>query len=167
MKLITKTIWLAVLLCAIITVLCLQSKADAAWTLTPSKVPYPSGHYIKWKVLCTGDGSALAATDILPLMPPGLLKYVLGGALMEMKVSPGIGAVIPDNTFDVTLSDEEGDALWASTGISKDVITWFDLSEDIAIFPPITGKLYLTISDIGTTGDQVTLYFITWQEEDK
>ena len=162
MKRLNKAIGVMVLLCA----LCFgfQGQAVAAWTLTVSGVA-EAGHYIKWKVLCTGDGGALTATDLLALMPTAVLNKVQGNTLMAMKVYPGTGGVIPDNTFDVTLSDDESDAIWASTAISKDAITWFDMSKDIKIYLPVTNKLYLTISDIGTSGDQVTLYFITWKED--
>ena len=144
-------------------ILLLVSSAWAGWELTPSKVA-TAGHYIKWKVVCTGDGAALAATDLLPLLPDQLLRQVQGQTLMVLKVYPGEGGVIPDNTFTVTLSDEESDVLWTKAAISEAAISWHDLSSDIGIFIPITGSLYLTINDIGTNGDQVTLYFISWKE---
>lgn len=162
MKRSSKAIGIMVLLCA----LCFgfQGKAEAVWTLTVSGVA-EAGHYIKWKVLCTGDGGVLTATDLVALMPTAVLNKVQGNTLLAIKVYPGVAGVIPDNTFDVTLSDDESHAIWASTAISKDTFTWFDMSKDIKIYPPVTGKLYLTISDIGTAGDQVTLYFITWKED--
>lgn len=138
----------------------------ATWTLASSVVK-KSGHYVKWKVLCTSDGSALSATDILTVangMPASLRRNVQGQTLMKMKVSPGIGGVIPNATINITLTDDEDDSLWADTGISKDAISWHDMSKDINIYIPITGKLYLAINDLGDSGDQVTLYFITWYE---
>ena len=84
---------------------------------------------------------------------------------MLLKVSPGTGAVIPNTTIDITLADEEGDTIWSDTAISKDAVTWHTLSSTIGAYPPITGKLYLALNDIGDSGDQVTLYFITWREE--
>jgi hypothetical protein len=83
-----------------------------------------------------------------------------------MKVSPGTGGVIPDTTINITLSDDEQDALYTKTAISKDAISWHSLNDDIGIYIPVMGALYLTINDIGTSGDQVTLYFITWKEDD-
>ena len=135
--------------------------SQAAWTITPSKVS-EAGNYIKWKVVCTSDGAAYSATDLLSLstMPSRLLRKIQGETLMLMKVSPGTGGVIPDTTIDITLSDDEQDALFTKTTISKDAISWHDLSADIDAFIPLTGKLYLTINDIGTSGDQVILYFV-------
>ena len=97
---------------------------------------------------------------------PGAEKLRLGQGetLMLMKVSPGTGSVIPNTTINITLTDNEGDAVWADTGISKDAISWHDMSEDIAAYIPVLGKLYLTLNDIGDSGDQVTLYFICWRE---
>lgn len=132
-----------------------------AWTLAVSKVSQ-TRHYLKWKVVCTSDGGALSATDLVALMPADLSRQEQ--ALMKMKVVPGTGGVAPDTTIDITLTDDEGNSLWADTDISKDSATWHTLSADIGIHLPVFSKLYLAVNDIGTTGDQVTLYFISWME---
>lgn len=159
--------YLVILLAFIILMIFSSGSAMAAWTITPAKVT-KAGHYLKWSVTLTSDGAALSATDLLAHanMPSRLLRDIQGETLMLMKVSPGTGGVIPNTTINVTLSDDEEDALFTETGVSKDAISWHDLSSDIGAFPPITGKLYLTLNDIGDSGDQVTLYFITWLEED-
>ena len=144
-------------------VLLLVSSAWADWTLVVSGVS-EAGHYMKWKVVCTSDGGALSATNILALPGARLLRVGQGETLMLLKVSPGTGAVIPDNTIDIILSDAEQDALWTETTISKDAISWHDMSDDIDAYIPVLGPLYLTLNDIGTAGDQVTLYFISWRE---
>jgi len=144
-------------------VLLLASSAWADWTLVVSGVS-EAGHYMKWKVVCTSDGGALSATNILALPGARLLRVGQGETLMLLKVSPGTGAVIPDNTIDIILSDAEQDALWTETTISKDAISWHDMSDDIDAYIPVLGPLYLTLNDIGTAGDQVTLYFISWRE---
>ena len=146
-------------------VIVLTVPAWATWTITPSTVSQ-AGHYIKWKVVLTSDGAALSATDLIALMPARLKRDVQGETLMLMKVSPGTGGVIPDTTLNITLTDDEGDTIWADTGISKDAVTWHDLSADVDAYIPVLGLLYLAINDIGGSGDQVTLYFITWVEED-
>jgi len=151
------------LLLTIALVLLLASSAWADWTLVVSGVS-EAGHYMKWKIVCTSDGNALSATNMLGLPGTHLLRIGQGETLMLMKVSPGTGAVIPDNTIDITLSDAEGDVVWTDTGISKDAITWHDMSDDIDAYIPVLGPLYLTLNDIGTAGDQVTLYFISWRE---
>jgi len=133
------------------------------WTLTPSLV-VEAGHYVKWKVVCTSNGSALSATDMIGEMAARMVRKIQGETLMAMKISPGTGAVIPNTTINITLSDDEGDALFTTTGASKDAISWHDLSDDISIFIPVTGVLKLAVNDIGDSGDQITLYFITWRE---
>jgi len=145
-------------------ILFLTSQAWAAWDLTASKVS-KAEHYLKWKVVCTCDGAALAITDLLPLLSEQLLRDVQGETLMLMKVSPGTAGVAPDNVFTVTLSDGEGDALYTEVGVTHLAISWHDLGDDIKAYIPVMSKLYLTITDIGTNGDQVTLYFIMWIEE--
>lgn len=155
-----KTLWMITLFSLLLFA---STQAMAGWTVTSSKVS-EAGHYFKWKVVCTCDGNAYSATDLLASMGSRLLKKVQGETLMLLKVSPGTAGVIPDTTINIILSDEESDALWTETAISKDAISWHDLSSDINAFIPVTGKLYLTVNDIGTSGDQVTLYFITWRE---
>lgn len=138
----------------------------ATWTLTPSTVSV-AGHYVKWKVVCTSDGDALSATDLIAKIKASderLLYYVQGETLMAMKISPGLTTVAPDTTINVTLSDDEGDALFTITGASNTAISWHDLSNDVYIYIPVMNLLYLALNDIGTSGDQVTLYFITWKE---
>jgi len=144
-------------------ILLIASQAWADWTLIVSSVT-ETQHYVKWKVVCTSDGNALSATNLLALPGARLLRIGQGEALMFLKVSPGTGAVIPNGTIDITLSDLEGDALWADTAISKDAVSWHDMSKDLPNYPPVLGKLYLTLNDIGDAGDQVTLYFISWRE---
>ena len=144
-------------------VLMTVSMAWADWTLIVSGVS-EAGHYMKWKIVCTSDGEALSATNMFALSGARNLRLGQGETLMLMKVSPGTGAVIPDATIDITLSDMEEDTLWTKTTISKDAISWHDMSDDIDAYPPILGPLYLTLNDIGTAGDQVTLYFIAWRE---
>ena len=150
------------LLLTVAFVLMMISMAWADWTLTVSEVSQTQ-HYIKWKVVCTSDGEALSATDMLDLLPESL-RFVQGETLMSMKVSPGTGAVIPNATIDITLSDAESDALWTDTTISKDAISWHDMSKDLPNYIPVLGALYLTMNDIGDAGDQVTLYFTSWRE---
>jgi len=144
----------------------LASPALATWTITPSVV-WTAGHYVKWKVVLTGDNSGLSATDILAQFSSNRdLNKVQGETLMAMKVVPGTGGVAPDNTLNITLSDDEGNTLWADTGIAYLSDTdWQVTSSDIGIFIPVGTVLYLTMNDIGGDGDQVTLYFITWREE--
>lgn len=149
---------------ALFTVLLLVVPAWATWTITPSIVSQ-AGHYLKWKVVLTSDGSALSATDLLAQMSARMVRQLQGETLMSMKVSPGTGGVIPNTTINVTLSDDEQDALFTMTGASKDAISWHDLSNSINMYPPVTGLLYLTVNDVGDSGDQVTLYFIMWMEE--
>lgn len=140
------------------------SSCLATWTLTPSRVSR-AGHYMLWKVVCTSDGSALSATDLVALMPAQLKAQAQGSTQMVMKVSPGTVAVAPDTTIDVTLSDAQGTAIFVHTGYSNVAdTTGISLAEDYGAYPTIYGAFYLTLNDIGTSGDQVTLYFEAWIE---
>ena len=132
------------------------------WTVTVTR-EHKTFHYLKWKVVLTSDGGALAATDLVALMPEQLKNQ--NQLLMLLKVSPGTGGVLPDNTFTITFTDEEGDAIWTKAAISNVAVSWHSMSEDIGAYIPLFDKLYLAIDDIGTAGDQITLYFISWLEE--
>jgi len=142
----------------------MTSMAQAAWTLTPSRVSLTK-HYLLWKVVCTSDGSSMAATDLVAMMDSNLKYVVQGSSMMIMTVSPGLTTVAPDTTIDVTLSDEQATAIFVHTGYSNTAdTTGISLAEDFNQYPPVFGKLYLTLNDIGATGDQVTLYFLCWIE---
>jgi hypothetical protein len=154
-----KLFWIVLL----VTLFWAQS-ALATWTLAPSIVSR-AGHYLVWKVLCTSDGSAMAATDLLALMDANLKKQVQGATHMIMTVSPGLTTVAPDTTIDVTLSNGQGIAVFVHTGYSNTAdTTGISLAEDYNQYLVPYGKFYLTLSDIGTSGDQVTLYFEAWIE---
>jgi len=141
------------------------SQAWAAWTLTPTLVS-KTGHYLLWKVVCISDGNSLTATDLIPLMSDNLKRLVQGSSMMIMKVVPGTATVAPDATINVTLSDAQGASIFVHTGYSNTAdTTGISLAEDYNQYLPVHDKFYLTINDIGTTGDQVTLYFECWMEE--
>jgi hypothetical protein len=154
-----------VFILAAILLLMASASCFAAWTLTPSKVDR-DGHYLTWKVLCTSDGSSLAATDLVALMPIGLANLARGATMMIMTVAPGADAVAPDTTIDVTLSDAQGIPIFVHAAYSNTAnTTGISLSEDFNQYPAIHSKLYLILNDIGTAGDQVTLYFECWTED--
>jgi len=153
------------LLLAAVVFFLMVSQAFATWTLTPSLVG-KVGHYLTWKVVCTSDGSALSATDLVAKMDDRLKKLVQGSTMMIMKVSPGLVGVAPDTTIDVTLSDAQGTAIFVHAAYSNVAdTTGISLAEDFNQYPTVHDKFYLTLSDIGTTGDQVTLYFECWMED--
>ena len=84
---------------------------------------------------------------------------------MVMTVSPGTGSVAPDTTINITLSNAQGIAVFVHTGYSNTAdTTGISLSEDFNQYPTVFGLFYLTLNDIGASGDQVTLYFDCWIE---
>ena len=91
-----------------------------------------------------------------------LKKLIQGSTLMEMKVVPGTGSVIPDTTINLDIEDRDNSNLWSKTAMSKDAESRHKLWEDIGTFLPVMDKLYLVLNDIGTAGDQVTLHFMAW-----
>lgn len=154
-----------IILTIILAVMLMASNAFATWTLTPSIVSQ-AGHYLTWKVVCTSDGSSLSATDLVAQMDNNLKKLVQGSTMMIMKVSPGLTAVAPDTTINVTLSDAQGTAIFIHTAYSNtEDTTGISLAEDFNQYFTVHDKFYLTLNDIGTTGDQVTLYFECWLED--
>jgi hypothetical protein len=156
-----KLLWYSVLVACL---LLFASSSYAAWTLTPSAVSR-AGHYFIWKVVCTSDGNALSATNLISLMDSSLRSEVQGATHMIMTVAPGTGAVAPDTTIDVTLSNAQGVAVFVHAGYSNvATTTGIDLSEDYNQYLVPYELFYLTLSDIGTSGDRVTLYFETWIE---
>ena len=153
------------LLLAVVVFFLMVSQAFATWTLTPSLVG-KVGHYMTWKVVCTSDGSALTATDLVAKMDARLKKLVQGSTMMIMTVSPGVVGVAPDTTIDITLSNAQGIPVFVHTGYSNTAdTTGISLAEDYNQYFTVDGLFYLTMSDIGSSGDQVTLYFFCWMED--
>lgn len=153
------------ILLALLLVFMFSVNSMATWTLTPSLVS-KAGHYMLWEVVCTSDGNALTATDLVAQMPAELKRLVQGSALMIMTVSPGTSTVAPDTTIDVTLSNAQGIAFFVHTGYSNTAdTTGISLAEYYNQYPTVFDKLYLTLNDIGSSGDQVTLYFFCWLED--
>lgn len=154
-----------ILLTIILAVMLMASNAFATWTLTPSIVSR-SGHYLTWKVVCTSDGNALTATDLVAKMDSGLKKLVQGSTMMIMTVSPGVVGVAPDTTIDITFSNAQGIPVFVHTAYSNTAdTTGISLAEDYNQYFTVDGLFYLTMSDIGSSGDQVTLYFFCWMED--
>ena len=148
----------------ILTMLLFASSSWAAWVLKPSLVSIAK-HYMIWKVECTSDGNALTATDLVALMEPSLRDLVQGSTLMIMTVSPGTGSVAPDTTINVSLSNSQNIVVFTHDAYSNTAdTTGIDLSEDYNQYLTVYSKFYLTLNDIGTSGDKVTLYFDCWVE---
>ena len=98
-------------------------------------------------------------------MPEGPKKAVQGGTMMIMTVSPGTTTVAPDTTIDITLSNAQGIAVFVHTGYSNTAdTTGISLAEDFNQYLTAHDKFYLTLNDIGSAGDQVTIYFECWDE---
>lgn len=139
--------------------------AMATWTIGVS-VADVKGHYVIYKLLCTSDGDSLTATDFVALMSDQDRRHMERGAtMMVMNVDPGTGGVAPDATIDVTFTDITGIAVYAETTLSNVADTvGKDLSADLNQYPVMTTKMYITLNDIGASGDQVTFYLICWVE---
>jgi len=135
-----------------------------AWKLIPTLVEQ-SKNYIKWRLRCISDGTALSAVDVFSetYMPRDLKPKLQGLTYMRMKIDPSATAA-PNTTINVTMSDSEGDALYTTTGNSYTAISWHDLSTDIGAYPVALAKLYLAFNDIGDANDAFDLYFICWKE---
>lgn len=148
----------------ILYVLLWTTLSFGAWTLTPSIVT-ESKHYLVWRIVCTSDGNALTATDIVQYMDSTVKARLQGLTNMIMTVVPGTGSVAPNGTINVTWSDRLGISVFAGTGYSNSAnTTGINLSTDYKQYLVIYDKFFLTINDIGDSGDQVTLYIEAWIE---
>ena len=136
-----------------------------AWTLQPF-IEAQSKNYIKWRLRCVSDASALTATDVFSEthMPRDIKTKLQGLTYMLMKIDPYPDAVALETTLNIIISDSEGDALYTSTGNSASAISWHDLSTDIGAYPTALENLYVTFNDLGDAGNTFDLYFICWRE---
>jgi len=144
-------------LLAVVALAVMVGTSWAAWTYT-STSGGKAGHYKIWKVVCTGD-NAEDTGSVIPY-PQGVKQ---GDSLLSLIVVPGTGGVAPDTTIDLTLKNEHF-TLWTKTGISNTAQSDHKLSTDILTYPPLIRDLTVVFNDIGATGDQVTLYFLIWEE---
>jgi len=148
----------------IICFLLFSQSAWAAWTIDAAKVSRYK-NYLYWSATLTSDGNALTATNLLAESGlSGLLSSIRGSSLMVCYVLPGTGAVIPNTTINITITNEFDAELWSDTGMSQNAGTWHKLYEDLGPYPPIVSELNIALNDIGDAGDQVTVYFLCWVE---
>jgi len=134
-----------------------------AWTLQPSIVE-KSKNYIRWKLHCVSDGSALAITDIFSetYMPRDMKPKVQGLTYTGMELIHSGGGTT--STFTITLSDTQQASLYSKAAISNSATSQHDLSDDISRYPTFYSKMYLTITDVGNSGESFDLYFECWKE---
>jgi hypothetical protein len=138
-----------------------------AWTISIDDGVKTKDKYVWFDVLCTSDGSALSATNLLDTdyIARAYIRKIQGSTLYYLYVKPGTTTVAPDNTFDITLTDDLDAEIWSDTGISNTAGSYHKLYEDVGLQMPVLDELNLAISDIGTAGDQVTLRFVLWSEK--
>lgn len=157
-----------ILIMVVIVFLIMVSQVFAAWTIDIS-VTDVKGNYVIYKVLCTSNGDALPATDIVALMNTEEYEYIKAGAVgLVLSVSPGAGGVAPDTEIDIVFTDINGvtvfdEADFSYTEDTSGVPLWWDWWS----YPVITTKFYLALNDIGADGDQVTLYLLCYSGKGK
>jgi len=136
-----------------------------AWTIFPTL--RKSGNYLFLNLHCVSDGNALAATDFLSetYMPRDLKPKIQGHTVMEVKCDPGASAQ-PDQAWDVTLYDRDGDSILAITDTSATVPARYDASTDIGTFPTIEDKMFIGFPTAGdwTATDSVDIRLKMWRE---
>lgn len=159
-----------------LVMLCVANLTHAAWTLEIIEEGYTAKSSIyRWTIRCTSDGNALSATDILSTtnvigLSQDMVDKMRSSLPMVLAVIPGTGGVALDTTIDITLGWSGSVAQYSHAAFPAtfDVDSSFgNLAEDWEQYFSIGQSLYLTISDIGTSGDQVTLYFEAWVEGKK
>lgn len=137
-----------------------------AWTLIPT-IEKRSKNYILLRLKCISDGNALTAVDILSetYMPRDMKPQLQGLTLMRVKSDPG-AADQPDQAWDFTLYDRDGDALLTVSNTSATAAAYHDASTDISSYPTMFDKFYVAFPTAAdwTDGDSVDLYFELWKE---
>jgi len=142
---------------AIMAFMAFSVPAFAAWDVEVSSIR-TADRKCYFSVTFTSDGTDPAAIDLLDEIT--FTGTVKGSLLQFMYVDPGTAAVAPDTTIDITVTDQNGYELWSDTGISNTAGSWHQMWGDLGDYPPILSELNIDFNDIGSDGDQVTLYFI-------
>lgn len=137
-----------------------------AWTIAPLPLRRV-GNYKFLTLRCTSDGNALAATNFLSetYMPRDMKPKIQGHTVMEIKADPGAAAQ-PDQAWDFTISDRDGDALLTVTDTSATVPARYDSSTDVGNFWTIDDVLYIAFPTAAdwTSTDSVDITFKMWVE---
>lgn len=145
-------------ICFGILMLSQTMSAWATWTITPTILSY-QGHTAIFQVLFTSDGSALTAGNISTNMTPELLALFKKGLFYKMAVVPGTSSVAPDTTIDITFLDVTLQwnhfvhTTYSYTANTPNI----DLAEDDGYALSGWDMTYITVNDIGSSGDQFTL----------
>lgn len=155
------------------------SPAWATWTFEISELETsPDGHNFTWKIVCTSDGAAQTSIDILKAStyvtfiasnPTDLLRKIRTSRLLVMMVEPGTGAVLPDAVTSITLARISGKPFYVNSATFPAVFNASSNYDSMHTlykqYPPVGQNLYFTGSDIGDSGDQITLYIDSWIEK--
>lgn len=140
-----------------------------SWTLAltnPLKVPLAfegKKFAYTFKLVCTCDGSALSSTAFSAMtgfdsMTAEAKEALRFGRLMSLTSVPGTGGVVPDATYNVTIYNGLGASILAATSRSTTAIEIAYPSNYTVMQDAPT----LAVGDLGTSGDQTTLYFEVW-----
>ena len=137
-----------------------------AYTLKP-EIVQRSKNYLIWKLYVKSDGNALTATDIFSetYMPRDMKPKLQGIPMMVVKADP-LAANQPDQAWDFTIYDRDGDAVLTVTDTSHTAATYHDMSTDIGMYPVFTDVMKIAFPTAAdwTSGDTVELVFTCWLE---
>ena len=135
------------------------SSAWAAWGARYTIEVYGT-HGIRVPVILTADGSASGALELRSIMAASDWAIVNGAFLMSVSVNPGTGSVAPDGAYDVNVYDSAGvQTIDATTTSEATKHTYPTNAGAVATSQQILGGIPFDVGDIGSSGDQTTLYF--------
>lgn len=141
----------------------MASPAFAAWTISPasgSVIAKKVGDgFYRVEILFTCDGSASGTLNLNTLMSAAEFGKIAGGSLYSVSVIPGTSGVAPDGAYDVNVYDDAGTKTIDATTTSEATIHTYNTYDITGVIQQIFTSVPFDIGDIGTTGDQVTLYF--------
>jgi len=120
------------------------------------------------KILYTSDGTDAAAVDIVAYADTAAKQIIEKGFICEiLSTDPGTGGVAPNGATDVIFTDIAGFAVKTTTGnaISHTAkTTGIEMWTDYKQLPAISSKWYITVEDLGDSGDQMTYVLYGWVE---
>ena len=144
----------------------LASPSWATWTFTVRDVNN-TNHWIEWKVRCVGDGSAVAATNIMApsIMSAAQRELISKSMFCYMDIIVGAGSAAPGAAYDITITDQLGVTKYTHTISTYATTTYgYDLAEDSSYPWLCPLALNLAVGDLDANLDEITIVFHCWIE---
>lgn len=130
-----------------------------AWTSTLVAARGQDGNAPELEYLITSDGSASAGYGVAGAIQVWH-RCIRGSYLQEIITKPGTGDVAPSAAYSVTIYDVDGVQIHQYTSRATDTNERESIPYDTGKIWKMNGPITIVFTDLGDSGDQVTVRLI-------